>query len=103
LGDESAGGFSELDATHWSPGMARARRHRARGDAVIEAEARLVEGPSSEAFDPATFTRGMRVFHPKFGYGRVLSVDGARLYIDFDKAGKKKVISDFVVPEERAG
>ncbi len=45
----------------------------------------------------------MRVFHPKFGYGRVLSADGGRLYIDFDKAGKKKVISDFVVPEGQAG
>ncbi len=60
-------------------------------------------GPSSEAFAPATFTQGMRVFHSKFGYGRVLSADGDRLYIDFDKAGKKKVISDFVVPEEQAG
>ena len=93
--------------------MARARRHRARGDALLEAKARVVEGPPSEAFAPETFapetfapetfTGGMRVFHPKFGYGTVLSADRNRLYIDFDKAGKKKVISDFVVPEERAG
>ncbi len=93
--------------------MARARRHRARGDALLEAKARVeakaraVGGPPSEAFAPETFvpetfTRGMRVFHPKFGYGTVLSADRNRLYIDFDKAGKK-VISDFVVPEERAG
>ncbi len=98
--------------------MARARRHRARGDALLEAKARVVEGPPSEAFAPETFapetfapetfapetfTGGMRVFHPKFGYGTVLSADRNRLYIDFDKAGKKKVISDFVVPEELAG
>ncbi|MCH7794767.1 MAG: ATP-binding domain-containing protein, partial [Proteobacteria bacterium] len=102
-GDESAGGFSELDATHWSPGMARAHRRRARGDALIEAKARVAEGPPSETFAPETFTRGMRVFHRKFGYGTVLSADGARLYIDFDKAGKKKVVSDFVVPEGQAG
>ena len=82
--------------------MARARRRRARGDALIEAKARVVEGTPSETFAPETFARGMRVFHRKFGYGRVLSADGARLYIDFDKAGKKKVISDFVVPEEQA-
>ena len=103
LGDQNAGGFSELEATHWSPGMARAHRHRARGDALIEAKARVAEGPPSATFAPETFTRGMRVFHRKFGYGTVLSADGARLYIDFDKAGTKKVVSDFVVPEEQAG
>ena len=93
LGDESAGGFSESDATRWSPGMARARRHRAR----------VVEESTSETFAPETFTRGTRVFHRKFGYGTVLSADGARLQIDFDKAGKKKMVSDFVVPEDQAG
>ncbi len=66
-------------------------------------EAFAAETFAPETFAPETFTRGMRVFHPKFGYGTVLSADRNRLYIDFDKAGKKKVISDFVVPEEQAG
>jgi DNA helicase-2/ATP-dependent DNA helicase PcrA len=42
------------------------------------------------------------VFHQKFGYGEVISVDGDKLDIDFDKAGTKKVMAGFVVPAEQA-
>ena len=42
------------------------------------------------------FETGQRVFHQKFGYGRVLAVDGDKLDIAFDKAGTKKVIQSFV-------
>ena len=44
------------------------------------------------------FRQGMRVFHQKFGYGRIGTVDGNRLQIDFDKAGSKRVIDSFVEP-----
>ncbi len=42
------------------------------------------------------FTVGQRVFHQKFGYGEVRTVDGDRLEIDFEKAGAKTVIHSFV-------
>jgi DNA helicase-2/ATP-dependent DNA helicase PcrA len=42
------------------------------------------------------FETGQRVFHQKFGYGRILAVDGDKLDIAFDKAGTKKVIQSFV-------
>ena len=42
------------------------------------------------------FTIGDRVFHQKFGMGNILSIDGDKLLIAFDKAGNKKVISGFV-------
>ena len=45
-----------------------------------------------------TFAVGGRVFHQKFGYGRVVAVDGNKLEIAFDKAGTKKVIDSFVRP-----
>jgi DNA helicase-2/ATP-dependent DNA helicase PcrA len=38
----------------------------------------------------------MRVFHQKFGYGRIAHVDGNKLTVDFDKAGRKKVVDSFV-------
>jgi DNA helicase-2/ATP-dependent DNA helicase PcrA len=44
----------------------------------------------------AVLAPGQRVFHAKFGYGRILAVDGAKLEIAFDKAGTKKVIDSFV-------
>ncbi len=39
---------------------------------------------------------GKRIFHQKFGYGKVLSVDGNKLEIAFEKSGIKTVIKDFV-------
>jgi DNA helicase-2/ATP-dependent DNA helicase PcrA len=39
---------------------------------------------------------GARVFHQKFGYGRVVAVEGNKLDVAFDKAGDKKVIDSFV-------
>ena len=42
--------------------------------------------------------RGQRVFHQKFGYGKVTSVDGDKLEIAFEKAGAKKVMAAFVEP-----
>ena len=41
---------------------------------------------------------GARIFHQKFGYGRIRSVDGSKLSIAFEKAGEKKVIDRFVEP-----
>jgi DNA helicase-2/ATP-dependent DNA helicase PcrA len=78
--------------------MARARRRRAAGPAYLDGHAEVVESLPS-----GTFQRGTRIFHRKFGYGTVAKVDGDRLDIEFDKAGKKKVISSFVVLEDQAG
>ena len=50
----------------------------------------------SESSAASDFKRGQRVFHQKFGYGQVKSVDGNKLTVAFDKAGDKKVIDSFV-------
>jgi DNA helicase-2/ATP-dependent DNA helicase PcrA len=42
------------------------------------------------------FKKGTRIFHQKFGYGYVLSISNNTLEISFDKAGKKKLMSDYV-------
>jgi DNA helicase II / ATP-dependent DNA helicase PcrA len=39
---------------------------------------------------------GQRVFHQKFGYGRVTAVEDDKLEIDFEKAGQKRVLDRFV-------
>ncbi len=48
--------------------------------------------------DPDISSRsiGERVFHIKFGYGRIVEIDGNKLEIDFEKAGLKKVVDSFV-------
>lgn len=39
---------------------------------------------------------GMRIFHQKFGYGKIRALDGDKLDIAFEKAGTKKVMASFV-------
>ncbi len=39
---------------------------------------------------------GTRVFHTKFGYGLVAAIDGNKLEIDFEHAGRKRVLDSFV-------
>lgn len=39
---------------------------------------------------------GQRVFHQKFGYGAIAAIEGNKLEIDFDLAGRKRVLDSFV-------
>ena len=39
---------------------------------------------------------GMRVFHSKFGYGDIAGIEGNKLEIEFEKAGRKRVLDSFV-------
>ena len=43
---------------------------------------------------------GERVFHVKFGYGRVIGIEGDKLDIRFEKAGEKKIVARFVMPAD---
>ncbi len=61
---------------------------------IIEAEEWTVSASPSNS----TFEVGIRVFHQKFGYGKILSLDGNKLEVEFEKAGTKKVIDSFVDP-----
>ncbi|WP_332772300.1 ATP-dependent helicase [Phenylobacterium sp.] len=93
--DETPG----FGAGYTSPGWKRAQErnyhgsHPGRG-AVIEGEGRLIA--VSDASAASVYKRGDRVFHLKFGYGAVKSVDGNKLTVAFEKAGEKKVIDSFV-------
>jgi ATP-dependent DNA helicase UvrD/PcrA len=63
----------------------RGRRNVMDGELVARST-----GPSSP------YAAGERVFHLKFGYGRVLSVEGNKLVVAFEKAGTKRVVDSFV-------
>jgi DNA helicase-2/ATP-dependent DNA helicase PcrA len=86
-------------AGYSSPGWKRAQARDYHGShpgrqQVIEGEGRLVA--VSEPSAGGDYARGDRVFHVKFGYGKVTGVEGNKLTVDFDKAGVKKVIDSFV-------
>ena len=63
---------------------------------VIDAAPMPVTGGAG----PGGYAAGERVFHQKFGYGRIRAVDGDKLEIEFDKAGAKKIIDRFVQPAD---
>ena len=37
-----------------------------------------------------------RIFHQKFGYGKIIDIDGDKVTIDFEKAGEKKLMLTFI-------
>jgi DNA helicase-2/ATP-dependent DNA helicase PcrA len=91
--------MAEFGSTYDSPGWKRAQANRASQGQVrtrpptIEAQAWSVQTSDPGA---SHYARGDRIFHQKFGYGRVSFVEGNKLTVNFDKAGEKRVIDQFV-------
>ena len=82
-------GGSEWRKARVSPGLQRAQARRGLESArFIDVVPTRVESLASGAFQ-----RGDRVFHQKFGYGKITAVEGERLSIHFDHSGDKKVIA----------
>lgn len=106
------GGGSRFDrmqpfsgSSYQTPGWQRAQAHRAskedggysarrtsdrRGPMLIEGE--LV----AKSTGGSGFSVGGRVLHTKFGPGTIEAVDGNKLTVEFDKAGRKMVLDSFV-------
>ena len=49
------------------------------------------------------FETGTRVFHQKFGYGRISEIEGDKLTVAFEKAGEKKVVASYVTQAPQPG
>ncbi len=89
-----------FNSAYQSPGWRRAQENAVRTRAkppMLEGEARLI---ARSGTDDSHYQRGERIFHQKFGYGKVRAVEGNKLTVDFDKAGEKRVIDSFVVPAD---
>jgi DNA helicase-2/ATP-dependent DNA helicase PcrA len=84
------------DAYYDNPGWRRARAASARpspAPPMIEARARTL---SVSAPGKSKFPIGARVFHQKFGYGKIIAAEGQKLTVDFEHSGPKKVIDTFL-------
>ncbi len=46
------------------------------------------------------FNVGVRVFHQKFGYGIIRSIDGDKVKVDFEKAETKDIKASFLIHED---
>lgn len=60
---------------------------------IVEARTSAVSLGNKGRSDMAV---GLRVFHQKFGYGTVAEIEGNKLEIDFETAGRKRVMDSFV-------
>ena len=94
--------YSEFRTRYPSPlageGDSRASASGVRGQAnhpspPIEAKASTISLGSKPRPD---LTLGQRVFHSKFGYGTIAGIEGNKLEIDFEHAGRKRVLDSFV-------
>ena len=73
---------------------------RAAGGSFVREPARVVEARASAVSlgnkGRSDLSVGLRVFHQKFGYGAIAEIEGNKLEIDFEDAGRKRVIDSFV-------
>ncbi|MGQ0486158.1 MAG: UvrD-helicase domain-containing protein [Hyphomicrobiales bacterium] len=99
LGSYGASRFDERQPfanTYATPGWQRAQQRWAKGDSA-RSTPHFIEGEmTARETEGGGFATGERVFHQKFGYGSIRSVDGNKLTIDFEKAGEKRVLDSFV-------
>ncbi|MBY0583449.1 MAG: UvrD-helicase domain-containing protein [Sphingomonas sp.] len=82
------------------PGWQRAAGVGGGGSGFVREPARIVEARASAVSignkGRSDLALGMRVFHQKFGYGAIAEIEGNKLEIDFENAGRKRVMDSFV-------
>ena len=95
---ERADPFADVArGTGRGPGWQRAAQP---GTQYVREPARIFESRSSAVSlgnkGRSDLAIGMRVFHQKFGYGQIAEIEGNKLEIDFEAAGRKRVMDSFV-------
>ncbi|OAM76068.1 ATP-dependent helicase [Devosia elaeis] len=100
-GGGAASRFNKADpfeSVYETPGWQRARANQAnrRGSGPLTIEGDLVARSVDLGNQSSSYALGDRVFHLKFGYGEIMSIEGNKLTIDFEKAGTKKVLESFI-------
>jgi DNA helicase-2/ATP-dependent DNA helicase PcrA len=93
-GWQRAKSFEETRNSNWSRDADRQRQAGMRPmKPPITIEGELIASSSAKG---AGYSIGSRVRHQKFGPGTVTEVDGNKLTIEFDHAGRKRVVDSFV-------
>jgi DNA helicase-2/ATP-dependent DNA helicase PcrA len=89
-----------FESVYETPGWQRARAQQSSrksgGGGPLTIEGDLVARSVDLGNDRSAFDIGERVFHLKFGYGAIVDIEGNKLSIEFEKAGRKKVLESFI-------
>ena len=87
----------EFQSSYQTPGWQRAKQQWKQKPGPAKRGPMLIEGDLvASSTGKSSFRSGDRVFHEKFGYGQVAEIDGNKLIVDFEKAGRKHVVDSFV-------
>ena len=90
-------GWQRAQSRRTDPKSGGGFQERAREWGGASRKPTLIEGELvAKSSTVSGFTKGSRVFHLKFGNGTVVLVDGNKLTVEFDKAGRKMVLENFV-------
>jgi len=92
---ERADPFAHVARPSRGPGWQRASSgsFNAQPQRIVEARASAVSLGNKGRDDLSV---GQRVFHGKFGYGTIEAIEGNKLEIEFEKAGRKRVLDSFI-------
>lgn len=102
--DHAVGGFSNQSrfnndfstSSYNSPGWQRAQNNRSSYKQSAPPTINARAEPVVSSMSSSAFKRGERIFHQKFGYGRIEAIEGNKLTVAFEKAGTKKVLDNYV-------
>jgi DNA helicase-2/ATP-dependent DNA helicase PcrA len=93
--DRAAGFANSYDTPGWQ--RAKARMTESQPAAKWPRAAPMIEGELvAKSTGASHHVKGARIFHLKFGNGTVVAVEGNKLTVDFDRAGRKMVLESFV-------
>ena len=83
--------FTDFDQSDYeTPGWERAK---------YNSEVKVIdhqETTNKNLYNDSPFKLGSKVIHKKFGKGKILSIDGKKLTINFGESGTRKVMENFV-------
>ena len=92
--------FAHLAATNASRADARGPGWHRAAEGFSAAPQRVVEARGSAVSlgnaGRSDLALGQRVFHTKFGYGTIALIEGNKLEVEFETAGRKRVLDSFV-------
>jgi DNA helicase-2/ATP-dependent DNA helicase PcrA len=87
---------SRYDTPGWQRAQARAGGKNGGAGRFVKTPVTIEGKAVRRSSEAANFALGERVFHQKFGYGKVREIDGDKLTVSFEKAGEKRVVASFV-------
>ena len=53
---------------------------------------------NQDVYEESELTNGRKVFHKKYGYGRIININGDTAYVQFDLFSKKQIFIKYLTP-----